>query len=540
MIRRTTHIWSLSVALLLPLGLWAQGNTCGTATLVGCGATVNGTTVGATVDVAPFCGTGDGTGGGVWFRFIGTGTQVTASLCGSAYDTKIRVYTGACTGLACVVGNDDFCGLQSQVTWMGINGTTYHILVHGYMAAQGNYTLNITCAAPPVPMCYDYTTTPYLAEPHLGTSLFLTDDVHSGIIPIGFTFCYNGGNYTQCVVSSNNYITFNTANANTYSSWVTQAIPTVNPASVMNAILSPWQDIHPGIGGSIRYQTVGVAPDRRFVVSYQNIPMFSCTSQLYSSQTVLYEGSNCIATLIGTKPVCPSWNNGLAVHGLNSTSGAGATVIPGRNNTQWTAFSEGRLFVPTCAPCSTATSEDCLSIVLPVEMAWFRGHAAGSDNLLEWATASEENTHFFSVERSANGEDFDSFAVVDAAGFSQGTLEYQTLDASPFPGVNYYRLRTVDIDGSMSLSHTISIERSVNGTISVWPNPASGLMNVSLPANVQLPAEVLIRDLQGRLVRTLRHISHDTPMTIAGLAAGSYLLEVPALGAGSSKIIMVE
>ena len=44
------------------------------------------------------------------------------------------------------------------------------------------------------------------------TSVSLSDDEHSGVVPIGFTFNYYGNNYTQCVISSNNYITFNLAN----------------------------------------------------------------------------------------------------------------------------------------------------------------------------------------------------------------------------------------------------------------------------------------------------------------------------------------
>ncbi|MCW5900382.1 MAG: hypothetical protein KIT10_14035 [Flavobacteriales bacterium] len=516
-------------------------DVCGAAIIMTCGSSVTGNTSFAGADVAPFCGTGDGTGGGVWYRITGTGTNITASLCGSGYDTRIRVYTGVCTALTCVNGNDDFCGLQSEVTWLGVNGVTYYILVHGWAASQGPFILNITCPPPPQPMCYDYTTIPFLAEPHAGTQLFLSDDIHSTVIPIGFSFCYNGANYTQCLISSNNYITFNTANASTYSSWVTQAIPTNNPIYVTNAIHSPWQDIHPGIGGNIRYQTVGTAPNRRFIASYFNVPMYDCPSQLYTSQTILYEGSNCIATMIGSKPICTQWNNGHAVHGLNNGSGTGATVIPGRNNTQWTAFAEGRVFAPTCAPCSTATTMDCLGLILPVELAYFTGHASGPANVLLWATASEENTHYFSVERSADGENFTGMQMVDAAGHSMETRHYRFDDQMPLAGTSYYRLRIVDHDGSMKLTDIVAIDRIGGGGVVVWPNPAlDGTVYAALPQHLPLPADLLVRDLAGRLVRTLRVTSHAGPVAIEGLASGSYLLEAPALGPGSSRIFMVE
>jgi hypothetical protein len=106
-----------------------------------------GTTVGATADVAPTCITTDGTGGGVWYSVTGTGPcqSYTASLCsGTTYDSKIRVFSGSCTGLTCVTGSDDFCGSQSEVTWTATQGTTYYILVHGWSTASGPFSLNLT------------------------------------------------------------------------------------------------------------------------------------------------------------------------------------------------------------------------------------------------------------------------------------------------------------------------------------------------------------------------------------------------------------
>lgn len=336
--QRLTSVLCIAAVLATQRGA-AQADLCAGATVVTCGGTYVGNTTAFTADVAPFCGTNDGTAGGVWYRFVGTGSTVVASLCGSGYDTKIRVYTGVCATLVCVAGNDDFCGLQSQVTWTGTLGVGYRILVHGFGTAVGPYSLSITCPPPPVPLCYSQAPVPYAADPYAGTPLALTDDLHSGILNIGFSFCFNGTSYTQCVVSSNNYITFNTANAGTFSPWTTVAIPNTTPTQPHNAVLDPWQDINPGVGGSIFYQTLGTAPNRRFVVSYLNVPMFSCTAQLYSSQIVLYEGSNCIESLILNKPICATWNSGNAVQGLQNNGGTSATVVAGRNNTQWTATS---------------------------------------------------------------------------------------------------------------------------------------------------------------------------------------------------------
>ncbi|MBW8051812.1 MAG: hypothetical protein FVQ77_16040, partial [Cytophagales bacterium] len=128
-------------------------DNCTGAQAVTCGSVTSSTTVGANPDVAPTCVTGDGTGGGVWYSIVGTGNDITASLCGSSYDTKIRVYTGSCGILTCVTGNDDNAGacgllsLQSEVTWTSTSGTTYYILVHGFGSSEGAFDLTITCAS---------------------------------------------------------------------------------------------------------------------------------------------------------------------------------------------------------------------------------------------------------------------------------------------------------------------------------------------------------------------------------------------------------
>ena len=533
----------LILLLSIPIAgqLRAQTAACSAAsTLLTCGSTVSGTTVGTGADVAPLCTTGDGTGGGVWFRFIGTGVNTTASLCGSAYDTKIRIYTGTCAALACVVGNDDFCGLQSQVTWMATSGVTYYILVHGFGAAQGNYTLNISCAAPAVPMCYSITTTPYLPEPYAGTAISLTDDLHSGVVNIGFTFCYNGTNYTQCVISSNNYVTFDLAVAGTYSPWPTVPVPALTPTQIQNAVLNPWQDINPGVGGQIFYQTIGAAPNRRFVVSYLNVPMFSCSSQLYSSQTVLYESSNCIGSFITTKPVCSTWNGGNAVHALHNAGGTSATIVPGRNNTQWTATNEGHLFVPTCAPCQTPESMDCLAVVLPIELLSFRGHATAEANLLEWATASEENTLDFTVERGRDEAQFVPIAVVAAAGNSHAPVQYAVMDDHPFEGNNYYRLRTTDLDGGTVLSDVIAVRFRSAQRPSVHPVPARDQVTVDIPTTLDLPAVLLLRDPSGRALRSYTVSAYTTVLNVSDLVRGLYFLDVPGAGPGGWATLVIE
>ena len=132
------------------------GDACAIALPIACGDSASGTTVGATSYDAPTgtCGTGTGAPG-VWYSITGNGDLITASLCGSAFDTRIQIYEGACGALTCVGGNDDSCGLQSETAFASTNGTEYFIYVYGYGTNTGNYTLDITCVTPPPPPAND-------------------------------------------------------------------------------------------------------------------------------------------------------------------------------------------------------------------------------------------------------------------------------------------------------------------------------------------------------------------------------------------------
>jgi len=214
--------------------------------------------------------------------------------------------------------------------------TCFALFVSLIVKAQTNYTVY------PIP----YNPDPFMAGTLVpGTNM---DDVHSSAIPIGFSFFYYGAYFDSLVVSTNGYLTFDTSFAGAFSPWSTTAIPSTS--APFNAIMAPWQDINPGVGGEIRFAVNGTAPFRRFVVSYHNIPMFSCTSLLFSQQIILYETTNVIETHIMNRPLCATWNNGNAVHGIQNQTGTSATVVSGRNNTPWTLANEGIRFDPGMGP----------------------------------------------------------------------------------------------------------------------------------------------------------------------------------------------
>ncbi len=195
----------------------------------------------------------------------------------------------------------------------------------------------------------------YLNAP---TNVALTDDSWSPIIPLGFSFSFYGNTYTQAIIGSNGIVSFNTASAGGYCPWSLTGtpLPSASVTQALNSAMIAHQDLNPSnaTSGPIQYQTLGVAPNRTFVVLYNGVTMYSCTNSCSYMGYVFYEGTNVIEMFIGDKGACPGWNGGLAIQGTENNPGTIAHITPGRNNSVWTANQDGRRWTPT-APNNTSS-----------------------------------------------------------------------------------------------------------------------------------------------------------------------------------------
>ncbi len=173
----------------------------------------------------------------------------------------------------------------------------------------------------------------------------LGDDQYSQAVNIGFNFQYYGNTYSQCLISSNGYITFNLGSAGGFSPWaINNAVP--NLGTPLNSIMGPWHDYNPNLGGIIGYTTIGTAPNRQFVVVFKEVFMFGDPTEGCSG-IVLHEGSNKIEVFLDEKPVVPTWNNGASIQATQNATGTIAHPVPGRNfPTQWSATLDGKAWVP--------------------------------------------------------------------------------------------------------------------------------------------------------------------------------------------------
>lgn len=198
------------------------------------------------------------------------------------------------------------------------------------------------------------------------------DDTYSDVIDLGFSFEFYGETYTQCLISTNNYITFDLSQANLFSDWEIN-FPAPNASLPTNAIMCPFVDTNPEDDGIAEYETVGEAPNRVFVLRYFGVPMFDCPSESFCSSVLLYEGTNIIETHIDEKPIC-FWNSASAIHGLQDPTGTIADIVPGRNfPVSWSTTQEGVRFTPNGPNAYTIEPTPFKEIISNTTIEWYQG-----------------------------------------------------------------------------------------------------------------------------------------------------------------------
>ncbi len=124
--------------------------------------------------------------------------------------------------------------------------------------------------------------------------------------------------------------------------------------------------------------------------------------------------------------------------------------------------------------CSDGSSSFCDQGPLPVVLLSFSANIQKKEIILSWATASQLNFNYFSVEHSANGIEWGELTQVQGEGTTNELKEYFFEHAFPHPGKNYYRLKMVDLDETFEYSSIAAVEvYETQKEISVYPNPAT-------------------------------------------------------------------
>jgi hypothetical protein len=198
--------------------------------------------------------------------------------------------------------------------------------------------------------------------------------------------------------------------------------------------------------------------------------------------------------------------------------------------------------VTNFSPFTLASST--VSNPLPVELLYFDATLSNTIDLvhLNWATATERNNAFFTVERSSDGLSWIPILTKDGAINSSSQITYHDQDVNPLEGTSYYRLKQTDLNGDFSYSAISVIENSniAESYFQVFPNPTKDKITISYAKLTSL-AQLTITDNLGRKVLEveLDEGSTSKEIDLLLLPQGVYFLSIQGID-GVTKFLKYE
>ncbi|MCB9233916.1 MAG: choice-of-anchor B family protein [Bacteroidia bacterium] len=185
--------------------------------------------------------------------------------------------------------------------------------------------------------------------------------------------------------------------------------------------------------------------------------------------------------------------------------------------------------------------------LFPVEFGSFSAENQAGDVLLKWQTQSETNNSHFVVERSLDGKSFDPIDQVAGAGTTTEVQYYSLLDENPNPGMNFYRIKQVDLDGGHNYSEVVNINLLEDFDLTaLYPNPVkhNAYLNLSLNLFEDEQVYLCITDLLGKEVRAWNEILpagiHELHLPMANLAPGTYAFKAVGSKTRLTRKVIVE
>ncbi|MBX3241274.1 MAG: T9SS type A sorting domain-containing protein [Chitinophagaceae bacterium] len=160
------------------------------------------------------------------------------------------------------------------------------------------------------------------------------------------------------------------------------------------------------------------------------------------------------------------------------------------------------------------------TVSLPVNLISYTAEStAQGSSLLKWETSDEINNRGFYIERSVNSTTWETIGFV-AASVGGIIHRYQFTDPEPATGINYYRLKQVDLDGKYEYSAIRSLQYRYSGRTFVFPNPADNFLSIVTRDN-KLNAQII--NMNGKVMASF---VNQKNIDIQHLPSGIYYLRL--------------
>lgn len=202
-----------------------------------------------------------------------------------------------------------------------------------------------------------------------------------------------------------------------------------------------------------------------------------------------------------------------------------ATALPCVNTSGLAAVINPGLTQCICLRTQTSFS----SILLAINIASFDVKLIGErKGLLTWETEKPSKHTIFEVERAVsynnNGLVYEKIATIN----SNQQKKYTHTEPNLISGTHYFRIKTIEIDGSISYSAVKTLTVQPNDyTVALYPNPSEGTVWVDLGGVLMDNLSIEVFDGIGQKVHSqLVKNATATELNLKHLPSGNYIVKL--------------
>ncbi|MCU0414542.1 MAG: T9SS type A sorting domain-containing protein [Ignavibacteriaceae bacterium] len=180
---------------------------------------------------------------------------------------------------------------------------------------------------------------------------------------------------------------------------------------------------------------------------------------------------------------------------------------------------------------------------IPVELASFSAQLIGKDVILNWTTATELNNQGFEVERSFDNENFTKIGFVPGFGTTTEMKSYSFKTSDVSAGVQYYRLKQIDFDGTATIYNSVEVTGTVPNTFVLnqnHPNPFNPSTTISFSLPVAANVNIKLFNMLGQEVAQISEGefqagNHNVEFNARDLSSGAYIYTLEASGVNGAN-----
>lgn len=218
---------------------------------------------------------------------------------------------------------------------------------------------------------------------------------------------------------------------------------------------------------------------------------------------------------------------------IDAPGGGGGNQLKICGTTEWSGGGPP-LTGPGCFPLS----DPKCSTFLPIELINFYAQSEGEAVKTWWATATEINNDYFTIERTADVVNFEVVGTVGGAGNSSQTMYYTFTDAQPLHGISYYRLKQTDFNGQFKYFNWVAVSYDAikDKDIVIFPNPNSGAFVIK---GAEENSDVTVTDVLGQVILKTKIISDKTEINLSDFYKGIYFISINSYSKSVVKKIII-